>query len=84
MGDVRGDEPAAVMGRIDVAMMRRDFAGVEAELDKLPASARHLAEPWRNKVHARDAAIAAARQLAALSLAEIAQAPTPPPDIRPQ
>jgi hypothetical protein len=84
VGDLRGEEPTAVIGRIDVAMTRRDVGGVEVELDRLPVPARDLAEPWRNKVHARDAAIAAARQLAASSLAEIAEAPTSPPGIRPQ
>jgi hypothetical protein len=79
-GDLRGDDPAAVIGRIEGAMTRQDVAGIEAELDKLPAPARELAEPWRKKALAREAAIDAARRLAAASLAGLVGVPAP--DVR--
>jgi len=81
-GDLRGDDPAAVIGRIELAMTRQDVAGIVAELDKLPAPARESAEPWRKKALAREAAIAAARRLAAASLAGLVEQPAPAPDVR--
>ena len=50
-----------MIGRIDRDMARRDLAGVLAELDKLPAPAQAIAEPWRKKALARQAATAALR-----------------------
>jgi hypothetical protein len=70
-GDSAGDDPAAVIGRIDRDMARRDLAGVLAELDKLPAPARTIAEPWRKKALARQAATAASAQLVAASFARL-------------
>jgi hypothetical protein len=70
-GDSAGDDPAAVIGRIDRDMARRDIAGVLAELDKLPAPAQAIAEPWRKKALARQAATAASAQLVAASFARL-------------
>jgi hypothetical protein len=70
-GDSAGDDPAAVIGRIDRDMARRDLASVLAELDKLPAPAQALAAPWRKKALARQAATAAATQLVAASFARL-------------
>ncbi len=75
VGDAQGDDPATVIGRIDLKMVRPDIAGVMAELDKLPAPAQELAQPWRAKAQAREAAINAARQLAAESLVKLAMQP---------
>ena len=71
VGDRAGDDPATVIGRIDRDMARRDLAGVLAELDKLPASAQAIAEPWRKKALARQAATAASAQLVAASFARL-------------
>ena len=71
VGDRAGDDPATVIGRIDRDMARRDLAGVLAELDKLPAPAQAIAEPWRKKALARQAATAASAQLVAASFARL-------------
>jgi len=70
-GDRAGDDPATVIGRIDRDMARRDLAGVLAELDKLPAPAQAIAEPWRKKALARQAATAASAQLVAASFSRL-------------
>jgi len=75
VGDVPGDDAATVIGRIEFKMTRQDVAGVVADLDKLPAAARELAQPWRKKALARDAAIDAARQLATAAFARLGEAP---------
>lgn len=77
VGDAPADDPAAMIGRIELAMTHRDLAAVVAELDRLPAPASALAEAWRKKAFARQAAIDTARRMAASSLAELADAPPP-------
>jgi hypothetical protein len=71
VGDRAGDDPATVIGRIDRDMARRDLAGVLAELDKLPAPAQAIADPWRKKALARQAAAAFSAQLAAASFSRL-------------
>jgi hypothetical protein len=66
-----GDEASAVLARIEVKAARSDLADIETELDKLPAKARSLADGWRKKLAARNAAIAASRKLAADSAAAL-------------
>jgi hypothetical protein len=70
-GDRAGDDPATVIGRIDRDMARRDLAGVLVEIDKLPAPAQAIAEPWRKKALARQAATAFSAQLAAASFSRL-------------
>jgi hypothetical protein len=70
-GDRPGDDAATVIGRIDRNMARRDLPGVLAELDKLPAPAQAIAESWRKKAQARQAASAASAQLVAASFARL-------------
>ena len=66
-----GDDASAVLARIEVKAARNDLAGIDSELDKLPAKARTLADAWRKKLAARNAAIAASRKLAADSAAAL-------------
>ena len=68
LGDVPGDDPATVIGRIEAKAARNDIGGALAELNKLPAAVRAPAEPWIKRVASRDAAIAAGRQFAQESL----------------
>ncbi len=75
VGDIPGDDPATVIGRIDLKMVRPDIAGVLTELDKLPPAARQLAQPWRAKALAREAAIRSARQLAVETIAKLEEPP---------
>jgi hypothetical protein len=81
-GDVPGDDPANVIGRIEVKMVRQDVAGVMAELDKLPAPAKELAQPWRRKALARQAAIDAARRIATAAFAKLGEPAAPEPSSR--
>jgi hypothetical protein len=66
-----GDDASAVLARLEVKVARNDLAGIETELDKLPAKARGLADGWHKKLTARNAAIAASRKLAADSAAAL-------------
>ena len=71
-----GGEPAGAgklhEQRIGVVQPRTRLV---ADLDKLPASAQELAQPWRKKALARAAAIDAARHLAAVAFAQLGEAP---------
>jgi hypothetical protein len=71
VGDQPGDDAAAVIGRIDRDMARRDLAAVLMELDKLPPQAQAVAEAWRKKAMARQAATAASAQLVAVSFSKL-------------
>jgi hypothetical protein len=82
VGDVPGDDPATVISRIDLKMVRQDIAGVVAELDKLPAPAKELAQPWRTRALARQAAVDAARRIAAASFVKLGERPAPEPSPR--
>jgi hypothetical protein len=67
--EVAGNEPAAIIARIEVRAANADIAGALAELLKLPPSARAPAEAWIKQAQARYAAIAASQRLAADALA---------------
>jgi hypothetical protein len=71
VGEPSGDDPSAVLARIEVKAAHNDLAGAAAELDKLPPQTRSLAESWRKKIAARNAALAASRKLAADSTASL-------------
>jgi hypothetical protein len=66
-----GDDPSAVLARIEVKAAHNDLAGIGSELDRLPPKIRVLAEDWRKKLAARTAAISASRKLAAGSAAAL-------------
>ena len=69
--EVPGDEPSAILSRIDVKAGHADIDGAFAELAKLPAAMRGPAEPWIAKVQARKAAVAAASRFAAEALGSL-------------
>jgi hypothetical protein len=71
--DEPGDDAATVMSRIEFKMIQQDVDAVVAEMDKLPAPARELAQPWRTKALARQGAIEAARLIATASLAKLGE-----------
>jgi hypothetical protein len=75
VGDEPGDDPATVIGRIEFKMAQQDIGGVVAELDKLPAPARELAQPWRTKALGRQGAIESARLIATASSAKLGEPP---------
>ena len=66
-----GDDPGAIIARIDVDARRSDIAAALAEIARLPEAARSLAAPWVKKAEAREAAIAASRRIAADALAAL-------------
>lgn len=64
VGAPAGDDPAAVVARIEAFASSGDLMKARAELAKLPAAARGIVAAWENSVAARDAARAAALALA--------------------
>jgi hypothetical protein len=60
-----GDDPSAVLARLEVNMVKADIAGALADLGKLAEATRAPAQAWIAKAQARQAALAAARQYAA-------------------
>jgi hypothetical protein len=71
--DEPGDDAATVMSRIEIKMIQQDVEAVIAEMDKLPAPARELAQPWRTKALARQDAMESARLIATASLAKLGE-----------
>jgi len=67
IGQPQGDEPAAVLARLESAAARNDVAAAFAEAAKLPPAARAPLEPWIKRAQAREAALAAAAKLADVS-----------------
>lgn len=60
-----GDEPSAVLARLEIKTARNDIVGAQADIAKLPAKARSLADSWTKKVEARKSALTAADTLVA-------------------
>ncbi len=67
-----GDDVAAVLARIEIAAGHADIAAALADLGKLPDAVRALAQGWIAKAQNRQAALTAARQLAADSARALA------------
>jgi hypothetical protein len=67
-GDVAGDDPASIRSRIEARAGNADIRGALAELSKLPPDARAPAAAWIRKAEARNAAIAAARNISQTAL----------------
>jgi hypothetical protein len=70
-----GDDPAAVIARVEARAAQSDIAGALAELAKLPAPVRAPAQPWIARAEARNAAVEAARRLSADAVAGLKTAP---------
>ena len=60
-----GDAAAAVLTRIEIESTRADIPAALADLERLNPAVRASAQAWIAKAQARQAALAAARQLAA-------------------
>ena len=60
-----GDDPSAVLARIEVDTAHDDVNAALADLAKLPEKTRASAQGWIEKAKSRQAALAAARQFAA-------------------
>lgn len=61
----------AIVARIAVAAQRNDLAEAVRELNMLEPADRAPAQPWLDKVAARDAALAVSRQFAAAAMAAL-------------
>jgi hypothetical protein len=71
--EIPGDDPAAVIARVEIKAMRGDVPGALAELGNLPPPVRAPAQGWVAKAQARAAAVAASRAFAADALVALAQ-----------
>jgi len=60
-----GDDPAAVLARLEVEAANADVDGALTDLGKLPEPARQPAQAWIAKAKSRQVALAAARDFAA-------------------
>ena len=60
-----GDDPSAVLARLEIDTAKTDIAAALTDLGKLPAGTRAPAQGWIVKAQARQAALAAVRQYAA-------------------
>lgn len=66
-----GNDPAAVLARINLDAGRADIAAALADISVLPDAAKSLAADWVKKAEARQAAMAVARKIAAAALAAL-------------
>jgi hypothetical protein len=72
-----GDDPSAVIARLNLDAAHADLGAATADIARLPQAAKTLAAPWVQKVDARNAAIAAARRIAADALAGLGKTDNP-------
>jgi hypothetical protein len=70
------NEPSAIVAKLNADAESADVADAVTQIARLPQSAQTLAEPWVQKVNARNAAIAASRRIAADALAALSNANT--------
>ncbi len=68
-----GNEPSAVIARIEVDAAHADIGAALNDIAALPETAKPLAADWVDKAKAREMAIAASRQIAAAALADLAK-----------
>jgi hypothetical protein len=71
IGEASGDEPTAIVARVELRATHNDLTGALAELGKLPPNIRAPAEEWIKKAEARAAALEASRRFAAAALAAL-------------
>ena len=68
-----GNEPSAVIARIEVDAEHADIAAALSDIAALPQTAKPLAADWVDKAKAREAAIAASRKISAAALASLSK-----------
>jgi hypothetical protein len=66
-----GDDPPAIISRVEFKAVRNDLPGALAELTNLPENVRAPAQGWIDRAQGRVAAIAASRAFAADALAAL-------------
>jgi len=70
-----GNDPAAVVARVRFDAAHADIAAALADINALPDPAKSLAAAWSKKAAAREAALAAGRQIDADALAALGKPP---------
>ncbi len=70
------DDPSSALTRLNADAARADIGAALKDISSLPPSAKTAAEPFVQRVNARNAALAASRRIAAAALAELASANT--------
>jgi hypothetical protein len=68
-----GNDPAALIARLNADAARGDIDGALAEIAQLSDEARAVAQAWVDKAAARQAALAAGRRIAAEALSALAK-----------
>jgi hypothetical protein len=71
--DVAGSDRSAIVARVTAAALRNDLTDARRELASLDPADRAPAQAWLDKVAARDAALAASRQFAEDTMADLAK-----------
>ena len=66
-GPVEGDEPSAVLSRVEADLANGDFPAALAEWQFLPAESRQAAAGWAGKLEKRVAADKALRGITAMA-----------------
>ena len=69
-----GNDPQAVVDRLRLDAAHADIGAALADINALPDAAKPLIAAWSKKATAREAALAASRQIATEALAALAQA----------
>ena len=72
LGEAMGDDPEAIVPRVEAECRRGDIAGALAAFDRLPAAAREAAGDWPAKAGARQAADAALRSIREAAIGQLA------------
>ena len=68
--------PSSALARLEADAARADIAAALKDISSLPGSAKGAAEPFVQRVNARNAALAASRRIAAAALADLASTKT--------
>ena len=71
--DAVGSDRGAIVGRVTAAALRNDIVEARRELNTLAPADRAAAQPWIDKMNARDVALAASRQFATDAMAALAK-----------
>ena len=71
--DGAGNDRGAIVARITSAAVRNDLPDARRDVEQLSPADRQPAQAWLDKVKARDAGLAAARQFATEAMAVLAR-----------
>jgi hypothetical protein len=74
LNETQGDDPQAIVSRIEADSRRGDAAGALAAFNQLPETARQAAGDWAVKAHARLAADAALQSIREAAIGRLAGA----------